>query len=68
MPITSDISPIATLTLQIIAVAIWLGFVFLTSAILRRFKQDPELVRKVVHIGTGNVLLIAWWLHQKIQR
>ncbi|MBD2318760.1 diacylglycerol/polyprenol kinase family protein [Phormidium tenue] len=62
MPITSDISPIATLTLQIIAVAIWLGFVFLTSAILRRFKQDPELVRKVVHIGTGNVLLIAWWL------
>jgi phytol kinase len=30
---------------------------------LRRLKQDPELVRKVVHIGTGNVLLIAWWLH-----
>jgi phytol kinase len=29
---------------------------------LHRFKQDPELVRKVVHIGTGHVLLIAWWL------
>jgi phytol kinase len=63
MPITSDISPITTLTIQISVVAIWLGLVFLASEILRRLKQDPELVRKVVHIGTGNVLLIAWWLH-----
>ncbi|GBO52093.1 phytol kinase [Pseudanabaena sp. lw0831] len=63
MPITSDISPITDLTIQISAVAIWLGLVFLASDILRRLKQDPELVRKVVHIGTGNVLLIAWWLH-----
>lgn len=62
MPITSDISPITALPIQISAVAIWIGLVFLASAILRRFKQDPELVRKVVHIGTGNVLLIAWWL------
>jgi len=44
-------------------VAIWLGLVFLASEILHRFNQDPELVRKVVHIGTGHVLLIAWWLH-----
>jgi phytol kinase len=50
------------LTIQIIAVAVWLGLVFLASEILHRFKQDPELVRKVVHIGTGHVLLIAWWL------
>ncbi len=63
MPITSDISPITTLTIQISVVAIWLGLVFLASEILRRLKQDPGLVRKVVHIGTGNVLLIAWWLH-----
>ncbi|TYQ24906.1 phosphatidate cytidylyltransferase [Pseudanabaena sp. UWO311] len=63
MPITSDISPSTALTIQISAVAIWLGLVFLASDILRRLKQDPELVRKVVHIGTGNVLLIAWWLH-----
>jgi len=63
MPITSDISPITTLTIQISVVAIWLGLVFLASEILRRLKQDPELVRKIVHIGTGNVLLIAWWLH-----
>jgi len=48
---------------QISAVVIWLGLVFLTSAILRHFGHEPELVRKVVHIGTGNVLPIAWWLH-----
>lgn len=63
MPITSDISPTTTLIIQISVVAAWLGLVFLASEILHRFKQDPELVRKVVHIGTGNVLPIAWWLH-----
>ena len=62
MLITSDFSPIMLLTIQITAVAVWLGLVFLASEILHRFKQDPELVRKVVHIGTGHVLLIAWWL------
>ena len=59
---TSDFSPITILAIQITAVAVWLGLVFLASEILHRFKQDPELVRKVVHIGTGHVLLIAWWL------
>lgn len=24
---------------------------------------DTELTRKVVHIGAGNVILLAWWLH-----
>jgi len=50
------------LSIQISAVVLWLGLVFLASEILHRFNQDPELVRKVVHIGTGHVLLIAWWL------
>ena len=63
MPITSDISPTTTLIIQISVVAAWLGLVFLASEILHRLKQDSELVRKVVHIGTGNVLPIAWWLH-----
>jgi phytol kinase len=62
MPLTSDIAPTTNIAFQVCAVAIWLGLVFLTSEILHRFNQDPELVRKVVHIGTGNVLLIAWWL------
>lgn len=25
--------------------------------------DDPEIVRKIVHIGTGNVILLAWWLN-----
>jgi phytol kinase len=62
MPIISDISVNATLAIQISAVVAWLGIVFLTSEILHRLQKDPELVRKVVHIGTGHVLLIAWWL------
>jgi len=34
------------------------------SATLKRYiETDPEIVRKVVHIGTGNVILLAWWLH-----
>jgi phytol kinase len=29
----------------------------------RRFANaQPEMVRKIIHIGTGNVILIAWWL------
>ncbi len=30
---------------------------------LKRFiTDDPELTRKIVHIGSGNVILLAWWL------
>ncbi len=63
MPIISESFPTTSLITQISAVAVWLSLVFGVSEILHRFNQDPELVRKVVHIGTGNVVLIAWWLH-----
>jgi len=29
----------------------------------RYFTTDSEITRKVVHIGTGNVILLAWWLN-----
>lgn len=32
------------------------------EALHRRTAASSELARKVVHIGTGNVILIAWWL------
>jgi phytol kinase len=48
---------------QVGAVALWLGLVFLTSEIMRRLGREPELVRKVVHIGTGNILFLAWGLN-----
>jgi len=52
------------LWIKVAIVATWVGTLLLVSAILKRYiKTDPEIVRKVVHIGTGNVILFAWWLH-----
>ncbi|WP_370684499.1 diacylglycerol/polyprenol kinase family protein [Nostoc sp. KVJ20] len=33
------------------------------AGVVNRFADKPEIVRKIVHIGTGNVILIAWWLN-----
>ena len=44
-------------------------FVYLTilvaiAEVLNRIvTDDPELTRKIVHIGSGNVILLAWWLN-----
>jgi len=44
-----------------VAVVSWLGGILLLAEWLRRKVQaDPEIARKVVHIGTGNVILLAW--------
>lgn len=37
--------------------------VILAEALSRLITNDPELTRKVVHIGSGNVILLAWWLN-----
>ena len=55
---------------NLVNLAIPLGAVFTYLAILvviaellnRLITDDPELTRKVVHIGSGNVILLAWWL------
>lgn len=45
-------------------VTIYLGILLLIAEILSRYGQtDGELTRKIVHIGTGNVILLAWWLN-----
>lgn len=36
--------------------------VLIAEALSRLITDDPELTRKVVHIGSGNVILLAWWL------
>jgi phytol kinase len=52
-----------SLWLQIGLVGAWLGAVGLTAEWLYRNQlASPEVVRKVVHIGVGNVILLAWWL------
>ena len=47
--------------LGVAAVAGWLAAVLLTAmAVRRRWPQQKEWSRKVVHIGTGAVVLLAW--------
>ncbi len=54
---------IPPLWLHIIIVALGLGAIVLAAEMLhRRTTTSSELARKVVHIGTGNVILVAWWL------
>lgn len=50
--------------LQVAIVGAWLTAVLLTALTVKRYvTADAEIMRKIVHIGTGNVILLAWWLH-----
>jgi len=60
----SDLESIPPLWLQIASVAVWVSLILLIAGLVNRLaKDDPEIVRKIVHIGTGNVILLAWWLN-----
>ncbi len=51
------------LWLRIATVPVYVGAIVLTSELLHRYTETkPEQVRKVVHIGTGNVIILAWLL------
>lgn len=44
-------------------VGLGLGVIVLLAEMLhRRTATSSELARKVVHLGSGNVILVAWWL------
>ncbi len=46
------------------AVFLYLGLLVAIADILSSLlPNDPELTRKVVHIGSGNVILLAWWFN-----
>ena len=46
------------------AVFIYLTLLVILAEVLSRLlTDDPELTRKIVHIGSGNVILLAWWLN-----
>jgi phytol kinase len=48
---------------RIATVPVYVGAIVLTAELLHRYTEaKPEHIRKVVHIGTGNVMLIAWLL------
>lgn len=49
---------------QFLGVSVWLGLVLLVAEWVARFgPEDREISRKIVHIGVGNVILLAWWLN-----
>ena len=50
------------------AVFIYLGMLVAIADLLSRLlPNDPELTRKIVHIGSGNVILLAWWFNISCQ-
>ena len=55
-------SPTLTLLLHSLIVLAWLGIVGACSEFARRRGYNAEVTRKIVHIGAGHVILIAWWL------
>ncbi len=59
-----NLTSVPPLWLQITVVTVWVSLILLISWVVHRFgKGEPEIVRKIVHIGTGNVILLAWWLN-----
>ena len=59
----SWLESISSVWLQVAIAGTWVGGVLLLAAIVNRYlSADSEILRKVVHIGTGNVILLAWWL------
>lgn len=59
-----SLTEIPSLGFQITLVAVWLGLILVIAEGLNRiFSVNAEVSRKIVHIGTGNVILLAWWLN-----
>jgi phytol kinase len=60
----TGLDTIPPLWLQIAIVSFWISLILAIAWAVNRLAQDdPEVVRKIVHIGTGNVILLAWWLN-----
>jgi phytol kinase len=56
-------SSLANPWVQSAMVGFWLAAVVLTAEGLHRYQViNSENARKLVHIGSGNVILLAWWL------
>jgi phytol kinase len=47
----------------LLLIAAWMALVLISAVVSsRRWPERKELSRKIVHIGTGPVTLLAWWL------
>jgi phytol kinase len=55
---------LSTQFLPTIIVTVYLVTLLIVAESLSHFpKTDSELTRKIVHIGSGNFILLAWWLN-----
>jgi phytol kinase len=64
LSIFPGLASIPHLWLQIAIVAVWVSLILAIASVVNRFaSDDPEIVRKIVHIGIGNVILLAWWFN-----
>jgi phytol kinase len=62
------LASIPPLWLQLTIVGVWLATILLLAECLSRYTAiDSEVVRKIVHIGVGNVILLAWWFRLPIE-
>jgi phytol kinase len=47
---------------QVLGVFLWVGLVLLAAELVARLSDSgKEISRKIVHIGVGNVIVLAWW-------
>jgi phytol kinase len=58
------LASLSTQFIPIVIVTIYLLILLVIAEWISRWQNvDSELTRKIVHIGTGNVILLAWWLN-----
>ncbi|MDB9526169.1 SEC59/DGK1/VTE5 family protein [Oscillatoria sp. CS-180] len=58
-----DLTGLPLPVVQVALVGLWLGTVGLISqGLYWTGSVSSEVTRKIVHIGAGNVILLAWWL------
>lgn len=59
-----QLGSVLPLWLQTCTIILWLLLVILAAWGASYFASaNSEVIRKIVHIGTGNIVLIAWWLN-----
>ena len=58
-----SLETLSPLSLETAIAGAWVGLIICIAWVVSRFtNSEPEIIRKIVHIGTGNVIIIAWWL------
>ncbi|TAE58630.1 MAG: phosphatidate cytidylyltransferase [Nostocales cyanobacterium] len=59
-----SLESIYPLWLQITVSATWVSLILFIAWLVYHFTDsEPEIIRKIVHIGTGNIIVIAWLLN-----